>query len=133
MGPVQSILKIPGGLPPNPQPDGLGYNPRCMRRDISLQASNATNDFEVSSLIKNHNDIASFQNVFQGLFEQGKHSSVQTACETYTDFCTKIPGLLGVHGGGHFTIGGDAGSDFYNSPADPAFFPHHATVDRVWW
>jgi tyrosinase len=30
-------------------------------------------------------------------------------------------------------MGGDAGSDFYNSPADPAFFPHHGMIDRVWW
>jgi len=38
-----------------------------------------------------------------------------------------------VHTGGHYTIGGDAGSDFYNSPADPAFYPHHGMIDRVWW
>jgi len=25
----------------------------------------------------------------------------------------------GVHTAGHYTIGGDAGSDFFNSPADP--------------
>jgi tyrosinase len=41
--------------------------------------------------------------------------------------------FMGVHTGGHYTIGGDAGSDFYNSPADPAFFPHHGMIDRVWW
>lgn len=98
------MLQIPGGLPKNPQADGLGYNPRCLRRDISLQAANATSDYEVSSLIKNHNDIASFQRVYQGEFAEGR---------------------MGVHTGGHYTIGGDAGSDFYNSPADPAFFPHH--------
>ena len=106
------MLKIPGGLPPNPQSDGLGYNPRCLRRDINTQASAATSDFEVSSLIKNHADIASFQRIYQGEFAEGR---------------------MGVHTGGHYTIGGDAGSDFYNSPADPAFFPHHGMIDRVWW
>lgn len=112
MGPLQSMLKIPGGLPPNPQPNGLGYNPRCLSRDISIQSSNATRDDLVASLIKNEPTIARFQAVFQGEFEQGR---------------------MGAHTGGHYTIGGDAGSDFYNSPADPAFFPHHGMVDRVWW
>jgi tyrosinase len=112
MGPLNTMLKIPGGLPPNPQPDGLGYNPRCLRRDINTQASAATSDYAVSSLIKNHNDVGSFQRIYQGEFAEGR---------------------MGVHTGGHYTIGGDAGSDFYNSPADPAFFPHHAMIDRVWW
>ena len=112
MGPLQSMLKIPGGLPSNPSPDGLGYNPRCLRRDMSLQSANATTDAEVSSLIKNHHDIATFQRIYQGEFAKGR---------------------MGVHTGGHYTIGGDAGSDFYNSPADPAFFPHHGMIDRVWW
>jgi tyrosinase len=43
------------------------------------------------------------------------------------------PGRLRIHLGGHNTIGGDAGSDFYNSPSDPYFWLHHAMVDRVWW
>ena len=106
------MLQIPGGLPKNPRADGLGYNPRCLRRDISLQAANATSDYEVVSLIKNYPDIASFQSVYQGEFAEGR---------------------MGVHTGGHYTMGGDAGSDFYNSPADPAFFPHHAMIDRVYW
>jgi len=112
MGPLQTMLQIPGGLSPNPQPDGLGYNPRCLRRDISLQAANATSDSEVVRLIKNYTNIASFQAEYQGAFAQGR---------------------MGVHTGGHYTIGGDAGSDFYNSPADPAFYPHHGMIDRVWW
>lgn len=112
MGPLQTMLQIPGGLLKNPRADGLGYNPRCLRRDISLQAANATSDAEVVRLIKNYKDIASFQAEYQGAFAEGR---------------------MGVHTGGHYTIGGDAGSDFYNSPADPAFFPHHAMVDRVWW
>jgi tyrosinase len=112
MGPIQTMLQIPGGLPKNPRADGLGYNPRCLRRDISLQAANATSDHEVTNLIKNYKDIAAFQSKYQGAFAQGR---------------------MGVHTGDHYTMGGDAGSDFYNSPADPAFFPHHAMIDRVWW
>lgn len=109
MGPLGTLSV---GITPNPQANGLGYNPRCLRRDINKQAANFTNDFEVSALIKNYNDIATFQNVYQGRFAEHK---------------------LGVHSGGHFQVGGDAGSDFYNSPAEPTFFPHHGMIDRVWW
>lgn len=37
----------------------------------------------------------------------------------------------GIHGGGHYSIGGTA-SDFFGSPQDPAFFLHHAQLDRLW-
>lgn len=40
---------------------------------------------------------------------------------------------LGVHGGGHYALGGDPGRDVYTSPGDPAFWSHHANIDRVWW
>ncbi|KAF7441872.1 tyrosinase central domain protein [Pyrenophora tritici-repentis] len=110
MGPRGSLMNE--YLKPNPQADGMGYNPRCLRRDINRVAANATNDFEVSSLIKGNKDIANFQDDCQGRFEQG---------------------LMGVHAAGHYQIGGDAGSDIYNSPADPTFFLHHGMIDRVWW
>jgi tyrosinase len=42
-------------------------------------------------------------------------------------------GYMGVHTAGHFTIGGDPGGDFFASPGDPAFFLHHAMIDRTWW
>lgn len=109
VGPMQSFLE---SVTPNPQADGLGYNPRCIARDISKQAANASSDEEIVSLIKNSKDVLTFQNVMQGDFANG---------------------LLGVHSGGHYTIGGDAGTDFFNSPADPAFFFHHTMIDRVWW
>lgn len=103
MGPVQNHL---AGVKPNPQADGLGYNPRCLSRDISKQAAAETTDEKVAFLIKNSTDIRSFQDLFQNF----------------------IPGSVGIHSGGHYTIGGDAGSDLYNSPADPAFFLHHVSV-----
>lgn len=40
---------------------------------------------------------------------------------------------LGVHGGGHYSMGGDPGRDFFVSPGDPLFYLHHAQIDRVWW
>jgi len=43
-----------------------------------------------------------------------------------------VPGIgIGGHGGGHYTIGGDA-SDLFASPADPAFYLHHGQIDRMW-
>lgn len=37
----------------------------------------------------------------------------------------------GIHFAGHSSIGGDL-SDLWTSPQDPAFFFHHAQVDRLW-
>ncbi|KAK7972185.1 Di-copper centre-containing protein [Apiospora saccharicola] len=44
----------------------------------------------------------------------------------------KYPGHFGLHAAGHFVLGGD-GTDLFSSPNDPAFFLHHAMVDRIWW
>jgi tyrosinase len=98
---------------PNPEFTGLGYNPRCLRRDISSAASTGwTKDSDVADLIKNYKDFTSFSTRMQGDFGNG---------------------FLGVHTGGHFTIGGDPGGDLFASPGDPAFFLHHAMIDRTWW
>ncbi|KAK1655826.1 tyrosinase central domain-containing protein [Colletotrichum phormii] len=40
---------------------------------------------------------------------------------------------VGVHGGGHYTIGGDPGAYPFIFPGEPVFFLHHAQVDRVYW
>ncbi|KAJ8117333.1 hypothetical protein OPT61_g1455 [Boeremia exigua] len=108
LGPIRTRSE---NVPPNPQADGLGYNPRCIKRDFNKQAANETNDVRTSTLIKASHDIASFQDNMQNFF----------------------PGVMGVHNGGHYTWGGDAGGDFYNSPSDPAFWFHHAMIDRTWW
>jgi len=46
-----------------------------------------------------------------------------------------VPGTgdIGIHGGGHYSMGGDPGRDVYTSPGDPAFYLHHSMIDRVWW
>ncbi|EDU42342.1 conserved hypothetical protein [Pyrenophora tritici-repentis Pt-1C-BFP] len=108
IGPVTTLDTT---VPPNPSPDGLGYNPRCIKRDISNRSSSETTDAKVADLITTSANISAFQNTLQN----------------------PSPGILRVHLGGHQTIGGDAGSDFYNSPSDPYFWNHHAQIDRVWW
>jgi hypothetical protein len=113
IGPIQTKVK---GIKPNPQADGLGYNPRCLSRDVNKHAAYRSRDEVITELIKNSKDIATFQNRMQG------------------DFPT---GYLGVHSAGHYTIGGDAGSDFFNSPSDPVssssytFYPPEALTDSI--
>ncbi|KAH7412780.1 hypothetical protein BKA64DRAFT_337575 [Cadophora sp. MPI-SDFR-AT-0126] len=111
LGPIFPSIS---GVPPNPQQDGLGYNPRCLRRDINPHAAAVTATNYTYALITDplHSDIYWFQTVMQGQFPEGK---------------------WGVHTGGHYTIGGDPGGDFFTSPNDPAFFLHHGMIDRVWW
>lgn len=92
----------------------LSYDPRCMKRDISVWvSSNWTKDIDSYNLIAQSQDIYWFQTMMQG--------------NNFTD------GFYGVHTAGHYTIGGDPGGDFFASPGDPAFWLHHAQIDRTWW
>jgi tyrosinase len=106
---------------PNPNQElgptfGLGYNPRCLARDItSFTSENWLKDDDVVSLLKS---------------------------ETYEDFWKVLQGnppdsfannFMGVHTAGHFIIGADPAGDFTASPGDPFFFFHHASIDRLYW
>ncbi|KAJ4983540.1 tyrosinase central domain-containing protein [Stagonosporopsis vannaccii] len=80
MGPLQTMLQIPGGLPRNLQADGLGYNSRYLRRDISLQAAISTSDYDLVSFIKNNKDNAKVHAIHQGEFAKdsmGVHTGDQ--------------------------------------------------------
>ncbi|OAL48310.1 Di-copper centre-containing protein [Pyrenochaeta sp. DS3sAY3a] len=94
--------------PKNPRSDGYGYNPRCIKRDISgyLTQRDATTA-KIAALITNSKTIGPFQDTMQS--------------------------QNGVHSAGHFTVSGDPGSDFYTSPGDPYFYLHHAMIDRTWY
>ncbi|GKT62251.1 tyrosinase central domain-containing protein [Colletotrichum tofieldiae] len=89
---------------------------RCLKRDLNKHiASRYTSFRNTTELILGHDNIEWFQAVMQG-------------DDRYT------PGIeVGVHGGGHYTIGGDPGSDPFISTGEPVFFLHHAQVDRVYW
>ncbi|KAI1385398.1 Di-copper centre-containing protein [Hypoxylon trugodes] len=92
---------------------GLEYNPRCLKRDISAGVNSAyANATSIVELILKQNNIADFQLTMQGVPGSGS---------------------IGVHGGGHYTIGGDPGSDVFTSPGDPVFYLHHGMIDLVWW
>jgi tyrosinase len=110
MGPCFPSLKY---IEPNPSPDCTGYNPRCLRRDISQWTSSRwSKDSDTAALLLNYPDPAAWIYRFQGDFPNG---------------------YMGVHTAGHFTWGGDPGGDFMNSPADPVFWLHHSNVDRIFW
>ncbi|KAK1754031.1 hypothetical protein QBC47DRAFT_429522 [Echria macrotheca] len=109
---IGPLLPSLSGLPRNPQADGLGWNPRCLRRDVNKHAAALTTTNYTYDLITNNNHVYWFQTVMEGQFDEGK---------------------LGVHAGGHYTISGDPGGDFYVSPGDPMFWLHHSQIDRLWW
>jgi tyrosinase len=110
LGPVG--LELPGGgVAANPA-GPFAYNPRCLKRSLTDYINRRyANASSILSNILLPQDIQAFQTRMQGL------GGVE----------------IGIHGGGHFAMGGDPGRDFFVSPGDPAFYLHHAMVDRVWW
>lgn len=87
-------------------------NPRCQRRDLTTAASMST--FTAANLLNitvgaESKTVGHFQDELQGPY-----------------------GTLRLHGAGHYSMGGD-GSDVFTSLNDPAFYQHHAMVDRVYW
>ncbi|KAH6654217.1 hypothetical protein BKA67DRAFT_564442 [Truncatella angustata] len=88
----------------------LGYQPRCMRRDILPEFTvKWATDAHLLDLLTNssYNTIGPFQD--------------------------RLQAGTGLHSVGHFTYGGDPGGDIYTSPNDPMFWLHHSMIDRTWW
>ncbi|KXH67077.1 hypothetical protein CSAL01_01354 [Colletotrichum salicis] len=111
LGPA--ALDLPGGVS-EANPNGpLTYNPRCLKRDlttaVNLLYANVT---AVLSNILQPQNVYDFQMQMQGVPGSGS---------------------IGIHGGGHYSLGGDPGRDVFTSPGDPAFYLHHSMIDRVWW
>lgn len=88
------------------------YNPRCLNRSLNnFVSSHYTNSTIVDTLLSSKS-IANFQMVMD-------------------HWPPRQDGVLGLHGGGHFSIGSTL-QDLFASSQDPAFFLHHSQVDRVW-
>ncbi|KAH7123532.1 hypothetical protein B0J11DRAFT_314061 [Dendryphion nanum] len=109
--------------PLNPNQDflapgyGLGYNPRCLTRDISgFTGEGWLKDDDVVALLK--------EPTYQKFWETMQGGPPPN------NFANNF---MGVHTAGHFIIGGDPGGDFTASPGDPFFFFHHASIDRIYW
>lgn len=125
LGPMAPVINP--APPRNPRADGYGYNPRCLRRDISnILSRQNLRPQDVASLITGSNNIGSFQDTMQavGGFGGGFPGFPGGGQQQF---------IMGVHGAGHYTISGDPGGDFYTSPNDPAFYVHHAMIDRTWY
>ena len=104
-------LLTPGVNPVSPQG---AYNPRCMSRDLNPWITSQWMTFQnYTDLITQWSTIDWFQGVMQ-------------ADPRFAPVTTK---QLGVHGGGHFAVGTTL-TDLYTSPEDPAFYLHHAQIDR---
>ncbi|CAG8953371.1 hypothetical protein HYFRA_00010116 [Hymenoscyphus fraxineus] len=95
-------------LGPGPAPGGLEYNPRCLVRDFRPWMTNVSNTYS------NVTETISLPNVT--VFQETMEFTGVT---------------VGIHPGGHGGVGGTM-VDLYSSPADPAFFFHHAQIDHVW-
>lgn len=109
--------------------DNVTGNPRCLHRDFSPTFA------------------AEFLNtsITRDTLSQSDYGHLLRIVEGETNFEHS-----GIHGGGHFGVGGEMG-DMFNSPSgtfrcsayghiislyfglDPIFYLHHANLDRVWW
>ncbi|KAI4276901.1 MAG: hypothetical protein L6R38_005553 [Xanthoria sp. 2 TBL-2021] len=97
----------PATFNPNTHGNGLGYNPRCIKRDISpIWAANTRPTYVQYQL--------------------------QTCGDDFECFGAVTEAINGTHTGGHYTWGGDPGYDPYSAAGDPVFYLHHANVDRLW-
>ncbi|KAK4142681.1 uncharacterized protein C8A04DRAFT_38068 [Dichotomopilus funicola] len=99
----------PVGYEPRGPEGGLGYNPRCLTRDLSPEFGYGTRPSAVTELVDGCEDVECFS--------------------VGMDAPRGVPG--GIHGSGHWQVGLNA-LDVYASPSDPVFWLHHAHVDRVW-
>lgn len=107
MGPFSRDM---GSMTEIPAP-GFDYNPRCFNRSLNnFVSSNYNNETIVDRLLAS-TDIVDFLTVM--------------------DHWPAPDGVLGPHGGGHFSLGVTL-QDVFASPQDPAFMLHHAMVDRMW-
>lgn len=102
LGPVS--LPLNNGSTATSANNGYNWNPRCLVRDVTTEANlGYANSSSMINLLTVPDDIKDFQETMQGKMNSGD---------------------LGVHGGGHYTIGGNPADDVYISPGDPIFFLH---------
>ncbi|KAI0435767.1 hypothetical protein F4803DRAFT_557663 [Xylaria telfairii] len=103
---------------PNTARNPLAPNPRCLKRDLNTQlCATYASIKNTTETILEGKDIETFQANIQGDFR----------------FPLARKWGFAVHGGGHFTIAGDPGGDFYFSPLEPVFYLHHGQIDRMYF
>lgn len=63
LGPKSTIVR---NIPANPRADGLGSNPRCLRRDVNKYSVAGARANYTYSLITENKDVDSFYNRYMG-------------------------------------------------------------------
>ncbi|KAF2476018.1 Di-copper centre-containing protein [Lindgomyces ingoldianus] len=112
LGPLSPTMDPALKIKSNPQRDGYGDNPRCLRRDVNNYfTTQFLRPVDLASHITSNPTIGKFQDTLQN----------------------DTPQKAAIHGAGHFSIWGDPGGDVYVSPAEPVFWMHHGQLDRHWW
>lgn len=91
--------------------NAFNYNPHCLRRDLNSRVSAYCNSPDTTAAILATSNITQFQKILDRGLQQAH--------------------LNGPHGSAHASIGSTMG-DLWGAVADPAFFLHHANVDRMW-
>jgi tyrosinase len=97
LGPKSTVVD---NVPKNPQADGLGANPRCLRRDVNRNSALGATANYTYSLIMDNKDIDSFYNRYLGQppLKNDNHP-------------------WGLHNAGHYIIGGDPGGVSISRPS----------------
>ncbi|RYP06115.1 hypothetical protein DL764_003337 [Monosporascus ibericus] len=98
--------------------DPLAHNPRCLKRDLNTQMCRS---------------FASLKNTTEVMLESPNIELFQANLQGDFRYPESRKWGLSVHGGGHFIIAGDPGSDFYFSPLEPVFYQHHGQIDRLYF
>jgi tyrosinase len=98
-----SIQHLFTGLPA----DWAKGNEHCLKRDLNDFTLRKYNTREAVEAALASKTVKEFQGITAGFID------------------------LGVHGGGHFSVG-ETMNDPFGSPQDPVFFLHHSMLDRVW-
>ncbi|KAI4187734.1 MAG: hypothetical protein LQ346_005442 [Caloplaca aetnensis] len=93
----------PATINPNYYGNGLGYHPRCLKRDISPTLAAHTRPTYVQY-------------------------ELSTCGDDFEYFGTVSEALNGSPTGGHYTWAGDPGLDPYAAAGDPVFYLHHAQM-----
>jgi tyrosinase len=93
-------------------PTAFDYNPRCFNRSLNNFVGSHYNNQTIVDRLLVSTDIIDFQTVMD-------------------HWPARPDGVLGVHGGGHFSLGATL-QDLFASPQDPAFMLHHGMIDRLW-
>jgi tyrosinase len=111
LGPLMSTMDPALKIPANPQRDGFGNNPRCLRRDVNNYfTTQFLRPVDLQQHITSNNAIGKFQDSLQN--------------------DNPTTGKAAIHSSGHFSIWGDPGGDVYVSPAEPTFWLHVSTLRK---